>query len=166
MEDKKTKLSPPWIEYYRKLEAMFGPDPDIKVEFNEDEMHIKLYVESHEKSTALDELLPVQKDFGNVSVFIEVIPANDEPTKMDLLKRVFEGNPIFSYAATLGKEMGLEHNYIVFKHQLCQFWNDNYGDINGNCTMLYEDVARDIFKNVDGVFFNTDTQDNPGKPIK
>jgi len=32
--------------------------------------------------------------------------------------------------------------------------------------MLYEDVARDIFENVEGIFFNTDTKDNPGKPIK
>lgn len=101
MEDKKMKLSPPWIEYYRKLEAMFGPDPDIKIEFDEDEMHIKLYVESHEKAAALDELLPVQKDFGNVSVFIEVIPANNEPKRIDYIKRALEGNPAFSYPQPL-----------------------------------------------------------------
>ena len=30
------KLSSPWVLYYRKLEALFGNDPDIEVEFDAD----------------------------------------------------------------------------------------------------------------------------------
>lgn len=100
MENKEVKLAPSWITYYRQVEALFGADPDIKVAFDEDELHIKLYVENEIKATALDEILPVQKDFGNVSVFIEVIPANTEPKKVDIIRRAFEGNPAFSCATT------------------------------------------------------------------
>jgi len=159
MEDKKTKLSPPWIEYYRKLEAMFGPDPDIKVEFNEDEMHIKLYVESHEKATALDELLPVQKDFGNVSVFIEVIPANDEPKRIDYIKRAFEGNPAFSYATTIEGIMSNPISYVVFKPEVIQFWNDNMADPHGLTSTLMADIAKEIIGEDEGVIFSTDKKE-------
>ena len=159
MEDKKMKLSPPWIEYYRKLEAMFGPDPDIKVEFNEDEMHIKLYVESHEKATALDELLPVQKDFGNVSVFIEVIPANDEPKRIDYIKRAFEGNPAFSYATTIEGIMSNPISYVVFKPEVIQFWNDNMGDPHGITSTLMADIAKEIIGEDEGVIFSTDKKE-------
>ena len=159
MEDKKTKLSPPWIEYYRKLEAMFGPDPDIKVEFDEDEMHIKLYVESHEKATALDELLPVQKDFGNVSVFIEVIPANDEPKRIDYIKRAFEGNPAFSYATTIEGIMSNPISYVVFKPEVVQIWSDNLSDVNGLTSTLMAEIAKEIIGQDDGIFFCTDKKE-------
>lgn len=159
MEDKKMKLSPPWIEYYRKLEAMFGPDPDIKIEFDEDEMHIKLYVESHEKATALDELLPVQKDFGNVSVFIEVIPANDEPKRIDYIKRAFEGNPAFSYATTIEGIMSNPISYVVFKPEVIQFWNDNMGDPHGITSTLMADIAKEIIGEDEGVIFSTDKKE-------
>ena len=59
MENKEVKLAPPWITYYRQVEALFGADPDIKVAFDEDELHIKLYVENEIKAAALDEILPV-----------------------------------------------------------------------------------------------------------
>lgn len=159
MEDKKMKLSPPWVEYYRKIEAMFGPDPDIRVEFDEDEMHIKLYVESHEKATALDELLPVQKDFGNVSVFIEVIPANDEPKRIDYIKRAFEGNPAFSYATTIEGIMSNPISYVVFKPEVIQFWNDNMGDPHGITSTLMADIAKEIIGEDEGVIFSTDKKE-------
>ena len=159
MEDKKMKLSPPWIEYYRKLEAMFGPDPDIKIEFDEDEMHIKLYVESHEKATALDELLPVQKDFGNVSVFIEVIPANDEPKRIDYIKRAFEGNPAFSYATTIEGIMSNPISYVVFKPEVIQIWSDNLSDVNGLTTTLMAEIAKEIIGQDDGIFYCTDKKE-------
>ena len=159
MEDKKMKLSPPWVEYYRKIEAMFGPDPDIRVEFDEDEMHIKLYVESHEKAAALDELLPVQKDFGNVSVFIEVIPANDEPKRIDYIKRAFEGNPAFSYATTIEGIMSNPISYVVFKPEVIQFWNDNMGDPHGITSTLMADIAKEIIGEDEGVIFSTDKKE-------
>lgn len=159
MEDKKMKLSPPWIEYYRKLEAMFGPDPDIRVEFDEDEMHIKLYVESHEKATALDELLPVQKDFGNVSVFIEVIPANNEPKRIDYIKRALEGNPAFSYATTIEGIMSNPISYVVFKPEVIQIWSDNLSDVNGLTTTLMAEIAKEIIGQDDGIFYCTDKKE-------
>ena len=159
MENKEVKLAPPWITYYRQVEALFGADPDIKVVFDEDELHIKLYVENEIKATALDEILPVQKDFGNVSVFIEVIPANTEPKKVDMIRRAFEGNPAFSYATTIEGIMVNPINYVVFKPEVVQFWNDNLHDPHGLVSTLMEDVARAVIGEEDGVMFTTDKKD-------
>lgn len=159
MENKEVKLAPPWITYYRQVEALFGADPDIKVVFDEDELHIKLYVENEIKAAALDEILPVQKDFGNVSVFIEVIPANTEPKKVDIIRRAFEGNPAFSYATTIEGIMVNPINYVVFKPEVVQFWNDNLHDPHGLVSTLMEDVARAVIGEEDGVMFTTDKKD-------
>ena len=159
MENKEVKLAPPWITYYRQVEALFGADPDIKVAFDEDELHIKMYVENEIKAAALDEILPVQKDFGNVSVFIEVIPANTEPKKVDIIRRAFEGNPAFSYATTIEGIMVNPINYVVFKPEVVQFWNDNLHDPHGLVSTLMEDVARAVIDEEDGVMFTTDKKD-------
>ena len=159
MENKEVKLAPPWITYYRQVEALFGEDPDIKVVFDEDELHIKLYVENEIKAAALDEILPVQKDFGNVSVFIEVIPANTEPKKVDMIRRAFEGNPAFSYTTTIEGIMVNPINYVVFKPEVVQFWNDNLHDPHGLVSTLMEDVARAVIGEEDGVMFTTDKKD-------
>lgn len=40
--------------------------------------------------------------------------------------------------------------------EVVQYFNDNIGDINGNCSTLYEIIARDIFPNVNGIYFCTE----------
>ena len=51
-------------------------------------------------------------------------------------------------------------HYVVFKNRVVQYWSDNLGDINGNTSTLYENIARDVFGETDNVCFNTDTKDN------
>lgn len=164
MSEKKMKLSPPWLTFYREVNAMFGEDPDIRVEFDEEENTIKMYVEGPEKADALTQILPTEKNFGGVTVYLEVIPANKEMKKIDLYKKAFEGNPIFSYAVSVGGISSNDYNFLILRHRICQFWNDNLGDINGNTSKLYEDVARDIFED-DSILWCTDTPENLGKPI-
>ena len=160
-----TKLTPPWVEYYNKVNALFGQDPDILVEYDEDERIINLKVNGQDKADALMQLLPTEKWFGNIVVKVNVIPANKMPQKIDLFKKAFEGNPIFSYAISVDTGMTSNtFNFVVFKHLICQIWQDNLGDINGNVTTLYEDLAREIFEDVDGILYNTDMHGNPGKP--
>lgn len=57
----KFKLSAPWVTLHRQIEALFGEDPDIKVEYvagdGEDPI-IKLYVEGQDKADAIEQLLP------------------------------------------------------------------------------------------------------------
>lgn len=164
MSDKTAKLSPPWVTFYRKVNALFGEDPDIRIQFHEDDNTIKLYVEGQDKAEALTKILPVEKNFGGVTLYIEVIPANKETSKADLFRKAFEGNPVFSYATTVGGISSNDYNFVIFRHKICQFWNDNLGDINGNFSGLYEDIARDVFDD-STVLFNTDTPYNLGKPV-
>lgn len=162
----KMKMSPPWVVYYRKIEALFGEDPDIKVDFDEDNLIIKLYVTGQDKADALDQLLPAQKEFGNVVVNISIIPANKKSTKIDLFKKAFEGNPVYSYAAGVEGIMTNPIYYVVFKNRVAQIWADNLGDINGNISILYEDIAREVFDDTQNICFNTDLPHNLGLSVK
>ncbi len=155
------KLSAPWVEYYRKINALFGEDPDILVQYEEDENIINLRVTGQDKADALTQILPTEKAFGNVIVKINVIPANKVSTKLEVFKKAFEGNPIFSYAVAVDTGMSSNtFNYFVFKHRICSFFNDNLGDVNGNYNALYEDVAKEIFEDAGGILFCTDSINN------
>ena len=45
MEEKDTKIemSPPWVTYWRELQAMFDGDPDIRLNYNEDDNEVKIF---------------------------------------------------------------------------------------------------------------------------
>ena len=150
------KLSAPWVVYYRKLEALFGEDPDIKLVFDEDDVSIKMYVENAAKADALTQLLPTTVPFGNVILKITVIPANATPTKMGLLRDAFNGNPAFSYAVSTDVLQSNPIHYFVFKNKVVQFYNDDLGDVNGNCSTLYHDLAKELLGETQGVHFCTD----------
>lgn len=166
--DDKLKLSTPWVTLSRQFEAMFGDDPDIKVEYvdGDGEYAIKLYVEGSDKADALTELLPTEYGFGNVVVNVKVIPANKTQKKEDLYRAAFEGNPAFSYAVTADGIFTNPVTYVVFKNKVVQFWNDDLGDVNGNETTLYEDIASKLFVLDGGACFCTDTPENLGIPAK
>lgn len=71
------KISAPWVLFYRKIEALFKNDPEVRVIFDDEEScDVKLYVENAGKADALMKLLPTVKDFGNVLLTVTVIPAN------------------------------------------------------------------------------------------
>ena len=59
-------MSPPWVLYYKKLNALFDEDNDILVIYDEDEMEVQLYCTSSNKSEALSFLLPDTVSFGSV----------------------------------------------------------------------------------------------------
>lgn len=161
---KKFKLSSPWVSYYNKLVALFGDDPDIKINYNEDENVVTLYVEGTDKAEAIDALLPEEKVFGNVTLKITVVPANAPKTKIDIYRKAFEGNPAYSYAVTVAGISSNDFNFVVFKNKVVQYWNDNLGDINGNESTLYQNIANDVFEDKDGIYFCTDTEKNLGVP--
>jgi len=50
-------------------------------------------------------------------------------------------------------------NYVVFKPEVVQFWNDNLHDPHGLVSTLMEDVARAVIGEEDGVMFTTDKKD-------
>lgn len=151
------KLSSPWVTFYHEVDEMFKLDSEIKTEFDEDKNVIKLYVNNSTKADALTQILPTEKTFGNVSVRLEVIPANySSDNKVELFKKAFEGNEAFSYISTGDNPFTKSYTYVVFKNKVVQFFNDDLCDVNGMKSTLYQDIANDIFINHNGIFFCTD----------
>ena len=46
--------------------------------------------------------------------------------------------------------------FIVFEKVVVQWFSDSIGDWYGLTSTLYQDLAKDIFGNIDGVYFCTD----------
>lgn len=156
--DIKLKLSTPWVIFYREVEAMFKDDPEVRVVFNEEEPEVKLYVENAEKADALTQLLPKKVDFGNVELKVTVIPANKlGANKASLFEKAFKGNPAFSFI-TGHNIFNNPMTYVVFKNKVVQYYTDNLGDIYGNCSTLYQEIAKDIFGKHEGIYFCTDKE--------
>lgn len=165
------QLSTPWVTQYRKIEAMFGGDPDIKLEYvagdGEDPV-VKMFIDGQDKADAIEKLLPEFYDFGNVKMKVEVIPANKKENAESLFRTAFEGNPAFSYAVTAEGIFTNPITYVVFKNKVVQFWNDDLSDVNGNETTLYEQIAPVVFDPIAdaGVCYCTDVPENLGAAAK
>lgn len=160
-----TKLSAPWITFVHELEALFAEDLEVKVKYDDVAHIVKLYVADSDKAMALEKLIPAKKEFGNVTVAVEVVPPNaDEMTKEDLFIKAFKGNPVVSFTASYDNPLG-HLTYVVFEKKIVQFFNDQLDDINGNKSMLYQDIAKDVFGGDHGVFYCTDADHSLSKPL-
>ena len=130
----------------------------MKIEYDNDNTSLKLYVEGVKKADALTKLLPAHKEFGNVVLNITVIPANYKDDKVSLFRAAFEGNSIVSEIAT--KDLcGGKVSYVVFEGKVVQFFNDSMADINGLCSTLYQDIANEVFDDHAGIYFCTEQTD-------
>lgn len=162
----KVNLSAPWVTFYHEIVALFGDDPEIKIVYDEDENIIKLLVNNTHKAEALTQLLPPERTYGKVTVQVQVIPANTlEASPAALFEAAFENNPAFSFSKTVQGVLSNPLFYVVFKNKVVQYFNDDLGDIYGNCSTLYQDIAKDVFGEQEGVFFCTDVEEKVGKPL-
>lgn len=153
----KLKLSSPWVTYYRELKALFGDDPDITMTLDEDNCAVKIFINNEKKAEALQILLPSIIKFGNVTLTVDVIPANTKVmSKVELFRTAFEGNPAFRYCATLEDVLVNPITYFVFKNKVVQYYNDDLGDVNGNKSTLYQEIAKNIFGDIPGIFYCTE----------
>ena len=148
----------PWFEYYYEMVALFGEDPEIILEYDERANIIRMYVENNEKAIALAQILPSKKTFGNVSVAISIIPANTvKDSKAAIFEKAFKGNPVFS-SVVVREALGGTMEFVLFKKMVAQYYTDSINDAHGVTSTLYQDIARNIFANTEGVFFCTDIQ--------
>lgn len=158
------QLSAPWTIFYRQIQAMFKNDDQVHVIYDEATPEIKVYVEDGEKADAIAQILLPEKTFGNVTVKVAVVPANGvaalrRPTKMDideLFITAFEGNPALSFTRVLPCVFSNNMYYIVFQNRVVQFYTDDLGDYYGQCSTLYQEIAKEIFVEREGVFYCTD----------
>ena len=159
MENKGMKLSPPWLTYCHEVTELFKADPEVEVKIIDgDEPELKLMVKNDSKADAIEQLLPDFVEFGNVKLKVVVVPANKNTSKAELLAIAFYGNDVLRYIERQETPFGPMH-YVVFKREVMQFYNDELYDLHGVRSMLYADAARDVFGEIDGVHFNTDTEE-------
>lgn len=155
----KLKMLSPWMVFYREIDAMFKRDPEVQVVYDEDTQMIKLFVDNTSKADALAQILPDEKEFGNVTVQIVVIPSNNllQSSPDDLFRRAFCYNDAVISVETTKDIPGFPCLiYVVFNKEVVQYFTDNLGDYHGITSTLYQNIAKDIFVNTEGVHFCTD----------
>lgn len=143
--------SAPWVSYAHKLKALFDPDPDIRIDYVEDMNEVKLYINGRKKYEALDYLLPKEKIFGNVTLHISLIPNNrsETPDIGEIMRNAFKGNDIFSRVID-AKNMFDDVAYVMFYKEVAQYFDDNLADLNGMRSALYQDIADEVFRDMEG----------------
>lgn len=144
--------------YIRKIEALFSQDPEVRIDYDLDDMEITLWVDNPTKAVALEEILPDHVEFGNVELYITVVPANNVKYSIaDMYRMAFSGNPVFVKLESVDDPMAFSANYCIFKNEVVQYPADDLGSYYGIESTLYEDIADEVFEgNHDGVFFCTD----------
>lgn len=154
------KLAPPWVTFASELAQLFRHDPQVHVVYDNDENEVKLYVDNGMKAAALAALLPEAKEYGNVTLKVTVVPANGfvAPTG-DLYRTAFSGNGAFSFVKQISGIFSNNLTYVVFKNKVVQYFNDDIGDIYGQCSTLYQEIAKNVFEAKEGVFFCTDVEE-------
>lgn len=174
-DEVRLKLSPPWVTYVNKLKALFDQDPEIQVIYNNDERTVNIYVENSKKAWAIEKLLPMQKQIGNIQLKITVVPANGgyevagPLSTIEIFDLAFKDNPIYAYSKEISGLFSNKFIYVVFKNKVVQFFNDNLNDIHGLISTLYQNIAYEIFEdaniNLMNVFFNTDIEEKVWTPL-
>ena len=167
MEKKSLQLSPPWLTFFHEIQGMFKHDPTVKVIFNSETDSVDVYVEDADKADAITQILVPKKEFGNVKVAVNVIPGNghSENSGLPLFQRAFKDNSALAF--TTEDQKGLfTMAYVVFVPEIVQFFNDDLTDIHGLASMLFADIAKDIFRHDLKVSFCTDKiSEGVGMPL-
>ena len=165
--------SAPWVTYYNELKALFGQDPDIKMYMEESATPpgqvITLTVKKGKKATALSSLLPQEKTFGNVKVYIRIESEENKRSNKNLLNDAFENNPVVARITTnfdpLAPNPAPSMTYIEFVNKVVQFFDDRLDDPRGNMSTLYQNIAKDVLRQNDGVAFCTVDPEKTAKSI-
>lgn len=172
MQTPRLKISPPWVTYMNKLQALFDGDPQLAFNIDYENMTVALAGNNGEKNAALQRLLPTEKKFGNIilKIIVDGPIANIAfPTQKDLFDTAFAGNPAYAYSVSPADEgyWFFSMTYVVFKNHVVQFFNDNLNDCHGLISTLYQDIAAEIFEDAElsNVYYNTDIENKLGKPL-
>ena len=163
--ENKLKLSPPWAIYLHQLQAFFKKDPGVKIFYNERNGEITLYAKEEIKAEALKKLLPTEKNFGNVTIKVSVVSGGEmtgahgtQHPLADAIDYALYGNEALSYIRVV-EAPGEPFIYVVFKKEVVQYFNDDFTDLHGVCSTLYQTLADELFEKVpNNVFFCTDTE--------
>lgn len=157
-------LASPWVLYYQKVKALFGEDPDIHIVLDDEEMELKIYVEGEDRAEALEKIFSNEQSWGDISLKTVVVPANTTRVGLfypkltsweNIFKTAFYYNPHFSHCVYVDGILSNGLTYVIFRNEVIQYYSDDLGDVNGITSILAEDLARQLFKDIDGVFYCT-----------
>lgn len=186
MTNVRLKLSPPWITYINKVQALFDGDPQIacNVELSAANPSIVLACNNGDKVTAIKKLLPSEVQFGSITLKIDIDGPESNlafSSTKQLFEVAFKGNPAFAYCVAPAEEgyWYADFTYVVFKNCVVQFFNDNLNDAHGIISTLYQDIAAELFDSFipigsgvayctdieDGISFKSDVESKLGKPL-
>ena len=159
----KVSLSPPWDIFVSEVEQLFLYDAQVHAVYDESTYTLKLYVDEPKKADALMQLLPSTKQYGNVTLNIMVVPADDVKIKTReeknlpaLFAAAFNGNAALSFIKTVHGIFLDGVTYVVFENHVVQFFNDDISDVYGQCSTLYQNIAKDVFGELENIYFCTD----------
>lgn len=149
-------LVSPWVNFCKEVEALFRYDSEVTVETDTANMKLKLFVDNESKASALDQLLPAERTFGNVTLKIIVIHPNKKLIAIDLFKTAFDGNGAFSGVTKACTPFGDPMEFVLFEPGVVQYYNDDIGDLNGLRTTIYQEIAKDVFGQIGNIHFCTE----------
>lgn len=161
----KLNLSSPWVQYYHQVEAFFKNDNEVKVVYNEEKNVLNIYVADPAKADALGQIFPYEKTWGNVTLLIKVVPANNQAVftmtsaSISVWAAAFKNNPVVSDIKVIKNLYSNDLTYIIFRKEVVQYFTDSLADYYGQRSTLYQDIAEDIFIEHENVFFCTNKDD-------
>ena len=157
------QLSPPWYSYQRKVLALFGRDPEVRVRdlYEVDERNFTLFilVRTEAKAQAIRALLPRIVEISGTTVTSKIfIPVDECEVRLEkkgsdiqIVKEAFTGNPVFDRVEP--PSCGFSAwGYCIFRKEVIQFWDDDISNFYGLHTTLAETIALEILKDVDVQF--------------
>lgn len=152
-----TKLAPPWIDYVSQLEILFEKDNHVSITYDDENKKVTVYVDDDPmKAEALDKLLSGEVKFGNVAITVTVVPNNEPESVESLFRKAFYNNPIVD--KFVKTDPPFEFNYMLFKKEVVQYYNDAMNHPEGLTSTLYQNLAKEVFSKPVGMFFGTSAE--------
>ena len=148
----------PWDEYVQAAKALFADDPDVvadnAVETESGDYKVVVRVHGDDKAESISELMPTELTYGNVTLYVDVVPDNErELTTADHLRRAFAGNPLYIDAVEPTTSLTtFGATYALFMPECVQYYSDDLRSPYGATTCAVEEVARKVLSLPDGVF--------------
>ena len=85
-----------------------------------------------------------------------IIPGNKQKQPVDLIHDAFDDNKAVNFVYVAKDKFGCVYTYVIFAKEVVQFYNDAINDVHGVCSTLYQDIAKEIFEPIRGIFYCTD----------
>jgi len=156
-------LTTPWVLHVNKLTALFLSDPEISVDYDNDNKICDIRVANDDKYWAMKALMPHEKKWGETTLRIRVLPADDVipavlPTDpREMVKRVFAGNPSVADIVDIEGIATNDFTFVVFRPEVVQYYSDDLGDIHGLTSTLRANLCKELLQDqTPGVFYCTD----------